>query len=88
MNPEDSHEVLRIADTIKPLLSGHRPELQGGVLAELLALWLAGHRSINNPPSTDAFRERLLAEHIQAVRELTALNSRMIDAELQTRSAH
>ena len=55
---------------IKPLLAGHHPAIQGGALAELLALWLAGHH-----PDT---RDDLLGLHIDAVRELVPFAEREI----------
>jgi hypothetical protein len=33
-----------VIEEIKPLLRGWGPEVQGAVLAELAALWIAGHR--------------------------------------------
>jgi hypothetical protein len=51
-----------IMDRISPLLQGQPREVQGGVLGECLARWLAGH--------PDHIREKVLQIHINYVREL------------------
>lgn len=50
---------------IKPILSGQGPEAQGAVVAELAALWLAGH----NP----ALREGVLDALIEVIDRLVPL---------------
>jgi hypothetical protein len=59
-------QVFTIVAEIKPLLAGQGPDVQGAVLAELLGLWLAGHR-----PDT---RDELLALHLQFVEQLVCVN--------------
>jgi len=59
---EQATQVSEIVDEIKPILAGNPPEVQGAVIADLLAIWLVGH-----PPQ---IREEALAFHIDAVREL------------------
>lgn len=63
-------ESQAIAEAIKPLLAGHHPVIQGAALADLLAIWLAGH-----PPE---FRQTLLDAHIEAVRDLIPINVKII----------
>jgi hypothetical protein len=55
-------ETQRISMLIRPLLVGAGPEVQSGVLADLLSLWLAGH--------APQVREELLQAHMQLVRDL------------------
>ena len=43
MAAEQVDKVKMLTDRISPILHGHNPEIQGAVLAELLATWLAGH---------------------------------------------
>jgi hypothetical protein len=62
--------VIEISERIKPLLAGKPPEVQGTVLAELLATWLGGHRVAGHPPAQAALREDLLDRHIATVRAL------------------
>lgn len=66
--------VLELVERIKPILAGQDPREQGAALAELLSLWLAGHR----PPE---LREALLTHHIEAVRALMAVNARALHGE-------
>lgn len=62
--------IVEIVERIRPLLAGHHPAIQGAALADLLAIWLAGHPA--------AFREDLLTMHITKVRELIPVNARII----------
>jgi hypothetical protein len=58
----------RISDKIKPFLAGHPPEVQGAVLADMLAIFLAGHIG----PGVDLLREQLISQHVATARELVA----------------
>lgn len=58
MNTQAS-ESLRLSHKIRPMLSGHGPEIQGGALADLVSLYIAGH----NP----AIREEVLLKFIECV---------------------
>lgn len=66
----DAHEAARLCALIAPLLAGRGPGVQGAALADLLAMWIAGH----NPDA----REELLKNHVEAVRTLVPLNARII----------
>jgi hypothetical protein len=47
---------------IRPLLAGLSPEVQGGVLADLVSVFIAGHHP--------ELREAMLEMHVDLVREL------------------
>lgn len=66
----------KLAARIAPLLAGREPEVQGAVLADLLAIWLSGHRVEGDPRAEAELREGILALHIAAVRELVELADR------------
>jgi hypothetical protein len=51
-------------------LTGRSVEVQGAALADLLAIWLAGHVNSDDPDHSDDIREALLEAHINAVRAL------------------
>lgn len=70
----DQYTVDDLVARICPLLSGHPPEIIGAVLADLLAMLLAGHQG----PCVDEFREEILRLHINAVRDLIKPNEQMI----------
>jgi hypothetical protein len=57
-----AREASSISAQIEPLLHGRGPELQGAVLADLLAMFIAGHHP--------GLREEILQMHIGAVRGL------------------
>jgi len=77
----DSHrmakEVMNLSREIslklQPMLKGRDPGVQGAVLADLCAIWLAGW-----PP---AAREELLNMHVQEIRELIEVNEKIIFGE-------
>lgn len=58
----DAKLVERLSMRIRPLLAGHPPQIQGAVLADLVSVFIAGHHP--------AFREELLAMHLDTVRKL------------------
>jgi hypothetical protein len=51
-----------VSDDIKPLLSGLGPEIQGAVLANLTALWIAGFHP--------ELRDRMYEQQIDVTRKL------------------
>lgn len=56
-------EALQLSADIQPLLRGRGSELQGAVLADLVAIWLAGHwpREV---------REEILQDWLATMRKL------------------
>lgn len=71
----DARLVTRVVDRIKPHLGGLPAEVQGAVIADLLAIWLAGHVFRGDPEKTRAYRAELLQAHIETVRGLTEVNA-------------
>lgn len=59
-------QAMGIAKSIKPLLAYKGPDVQGAVLAELLATWLAGHRR--------DMRDEILANLLQTVNDLLPIH--------------
>jgi hypothetical protein len=66
----DPRLVEPLVERIKPILAGNPGQIQGAVLADLLAIFLAGHA----PP----LREQILAIHLETVRRLIPVNEAMI----------
>ena len=68
-DPNSTDEAVRISNDllkrIMPLLAGHSPQMQGIVVVELLAIWLAGH-----DPS---LRDRMLKLQLATLPELVEL---------------
>ena len=55
---------------LQPMLKGHPPQLQGAVLADLLAIFLAGH--------APQIREEILRVHLEQMRPLIDVNEKII----------
>jgi hypothetical protein len=72
MNKAQANESDVLCERISPLLAGHAPEVQGAVLAELLALFLAGHQG----PAE--LREEILRMHLDCVRALIPVFDQML----------
>ena len=68
----DAIIALALAQQIKPILAGAGAPIQGFVLAELLATWLAGHTD-DDPDKARRLRAGLLLSLLTAVRQLVAL---------------
>ena len=66
-------EIFALIESIKPLLAGRSPDVQGAVLADLTAIWLAGH-----PPQ---IRSEMLEHQIQYIRVLIEANDRIMFGE-------
>jgi hypothetical protein len=73
-----SEETLALVVRIKPLLAHREPQVQSAVLAELLSIWLAGFHVGDDPEATGQLRAELLERHCQLVRDLTAVNAKML----------
>lgn len=61
-----AEEVERIVEQCRPLFAGHNPAAQGAALADLTAIFIAGHHP--------DLREQVLEVHIAGVRGLVQCN--------------
>ena len=76
--PADAFERQQgLVSGCRRVLAGEHPIMQGTALAELLALWLAGHQV------EAQVHEELLAAHMDAVRALLPLAQEEIGARLR-----
>jgi hypothetical protein len=64
-----ARESQALVARIRPLLAGRSPEIQGAVLCDLLALWLAGHYRMG-----DEMIETQLQLWLGCVRKLVPVN--------------
>ena len=71
---DDATEVMELVQAISPLLVGRSHWVQGAVLADLLAMFLAGHIVRGDPKATERLREVMLKHHVIGVRKLIDLN--------------
>jgi hypothetical protein len=63
---------------IRPLLAGLESHVQGAILADLLAMWLAGHGVRGDSAATDDLREDLLDAHLGIVTQLIPENAKLL----------
>jgi hypothetical protein len=70
--------IAAIVAQIKPLLAGKPPDMQGAVLADLLAIWLAGHTVTGDQAATNELREDVLGMHLTQMRPLIAVNAKIM----------
>ncbi len=64
---ETARRSLKLVDRIKPMLAMEGPRVQGAVVAELFAIWLASH--------SEDLRDDLTAAMLKAIAGLTAVYS-------------
>jgi hypothetical protein len=64
-------------------LHGHGPDVQGAVLADLLAMWLAGHLAGGG---SQEVCDELLRVHVEAVRGLVPVNVAIVQERVRRKS--
>jgi hypothetical protein len=72
-----------LCEKIAPILGGHDPAVQSAALADLTAMWLAGHFVPDNVAGTKQLRKELLREHVKLIRDLVPLNEQKLLAGLR-----
>jgi hypothetical protein len=77
----DAKLAQRLINEIAPMLHGHGPAVQSAVLADLFAMWLAGHQG----PGAAEYRELAIADWLRTMRELIPVNEEMILQRLAER---
>jgi hypothetical protein len=81
----DPREAGVLVDLIGPILHGQNPVIQGAALADLFAMWIAGH--FDTEGHTAELREQIIADWMHTVRRLIPVNERMI-LERNRRDSH
>ena len=76
MSNYDANAVYNLVQAVMPLFKGKPQQVQGAALADLLAMWLAGHLDREDPEGerTERIREMMLEAHLVAVRALIPIN--------------
>ena len=84
MTPEEeAHELVH---EIMPILAGHCPGVQGAVLADLVAMHLAGHVMVSRDSEeetikqTRELRNTLLTQFVITIERLIPVNAAMMGA--------
>jgi len=77
----EADQVRTLIARISPILHGQDRQVQGAVLADLLAKWLAGHCVPDDRFQTILMRGRILNEHMKIVRDLTKVTAMQMELE-------
>jgi hypothetical protein len=67
-----------LCEKIAPILGGNDPAVQSAALADLSAMWIAGHFVPNSVSGTKQLRNQLLREHVKLIRDLVPLNEQKL----------
>ena len=78
LNAEAIDIVRKKVGQIRPILGGIPSPIQGAILADLLATWLACHHAPGDEEETRKLRAELLAMHCSTVRQLVPHNAKEI----------
>jgi len=81
---DDDASLPRVTHQIMQLIANRPPEVQGGILADMFACWLAGHRFRNeagerNPGAEKKQRELLIKLVCEGARRLLPEWDRVLD---------
>jgi metal-dependent HD superfamily phosphatase/phosphodiesterase len=76
-----AHEVAGLVHDIGTMLHGRDSAVQSAVLADLLAMWLAGHVNLEDAAATERMRTSLLLAHMTLVCDLIEPNADRIMAQ-------
>ena len=68
-----SRDAIEVSKKMERMLHGLAPELQGAVICDLLAIWLAGHAPVLRPG--------MLKIHLEQLLPLIETNEKMIFGE-------
>ena len=87
MTDDEITEVSELVEACSRLLAGHSPHVNGAVLADLTATWLAGHIDLASKDNTDRLRAELLKMHADAIERLIPVNEKFFLDQLK-KAAH
>jgi len=76
---EEWEEVLELIERISPLLHGNPPGVQGAVLAELVARFVAGHFHEDGKEASAKVRRSVIADFVKLVRGLVLFHVETVD---------
>jgi len=77
-----AEQILELTKQIKPLLAGKPAVVQSGALADLIAMWLAGHWIPGCPDETEQIRRDLFERYCELVIDLVEVNARELGTDV------
>jgi hypothetical protein len=85
---EDARAAEALVKQIMPLMAGKGPDVQSAALADLMAMWLAGHVVRGDPEATERLRKEILEPWLETVWQLVPLNyAANIEPQLKAKAA-
>ena len=66
---------------LKRILGGRPAKLQGAILADLTAIWIAGHVERGDPAATRRLRDQLVLHQLDYVDQLIPINAKIMGTE-------
>ena len=81
MQTADMRLIADRVEKIRPLLAGLGNLVQGAILGDLVAMWVAGHGVRGDSTATTELRNELLAGHLDLVRKLIPENARFLGTD-------
>lgn len=78
----DARKIGETSDNIQRILADFESPFQATILADVVALWLAGH-STERPQKTSRLREQLWREFTAAVHRLLPIKDQLVRANLK-----
>lgn len=78
-------EVMETVAKISPYLSGRHPDVVGAILADLVAMWLAGHQPRDGKTKDQALwaRKELLTEWVGLAEKLIPVNEKIVHLAME-----
>ena len=75
---EKAIAIRALTQRVRPLFRGGDPDIVGGALADLTAIWLAGHVVPGDGLATAKLRDEHLRLHSRLIRQLTTINAKIM----------
>jgi len=85
-DPEMLKQAGALVRRIRPLLAGLGPQVQSLILADLIAEWLAGHRSTKSADDTASYRAHVLNGFFEYVVNLVPIAEAAQDRSISRRA--
>ena len=88
MPPLSERDLTAIDAAVKSLwpelqrvLAGRPAKEQGAILADLTAIWIAGHVERGDPAATERLRNQLILHQLDYVDQLIPINAKIMGTE-------
>jgi N-dimethylarginine dimethylaminohydrolase len=70
--------VKKLWPELQAVLAGRPAKEQGAILADLTAIWIAGHVERGNPAGTQRLRNQLVLHQLDYIDQLVPINAKLL----------